>query len=293
MSRSDLRSLKKLNFIFFMIFFQITTFLSAPNQIIDMIRVGRPDGLDTTSLAACIIGGAALPERLMRVLRDLLPGTFVFMGYGQTEVTGIMTLFSIKQVKHTLSLHYKPESVGIPLAGYCCKVVDPETEKPCGPNESGELRVKSRLVMNGYYGRDSSETFDAEGWLKTGDTVYYDKDHCFFIVDRIKEMLKYKSWHVAPAMVEKVLIDHPAVQKAVVFGIPHEEDGDHPAAVIILNADYKNKVTPEDIEHFIAQRAPDRMKLRGGVTFIEKIPLTPSGKVKRRDIRDMVLKGLI
>ncbi|KAJ8939528.1 hypothetical protein NQ314_011095, partial [Rhamnusium bicolor] len=183
--------------------YKITSFISAPDQIVDMIRVGRPDGIDTTSLTVCIIGGAALPERLMRVLRDFLPGTFVFMAYGQTEVTGVITSFSIKEVKHTLSLHYKPESIGILVVGFSCKVVDPETEKLCGPNENGELRVKSRVIMNGYYGRDSSETFDAEGWLKTGDMVYYDKDHCFFIVDRIKEMLKYKSWHVAPAMLEK------------------------------------------------------------------------------------------
>lgn len=84
------------------------------------------------------------------------------------------------------------------------QVVDPETEELCGPNRSGELRLKSPMVMNGYFGRDSSDSFDDDGWLKTGDVVYYDEDSFFYIVDRIKEMLKYKSWHVPPAMVEKV-----------------------------------------------------------------------------------------
>lgn len=84
-------------------------------------------------------------------------------------------------------------------------MVDPETEKICGPNQNGELRVKSDFTMNGYFGRDSSESYDEEGWLKTGDIVYYDEDEFLFVVDRIKDLLKYRSWHVAPAMLEKVL----------------------------------------------------------------------------------------
>lgn len=64
--------------------------------------------------------------------------------------------------------------------------------------------MKSRIMLNGYYNRDPSESFDSDGWLKTGDIVYFDEDLCFYVVDRIKELLKYKSWHVPPAMIEKV-----------------------------------------------------------------------------------------
>ncbi|KAJ8951640.1 hypothetical protein NQ318_012310 [Aromia moschata] len=152
------------------------------------------------------------------------------------------------------------------------RVVDPETGKLCGPNEKGELRVKTDYIMNGYYGRDSSDSFDSDGWLKTGDIVYYDEEQCFFVVDRIKEMLKYKSWHVPPAMIEQIIVSHPAVNRAVVIGVPNEEDGDHPMALVMVNTTFNGDVHPEDIEIFVAERVPDRMKLRGGVKFIDSIP---------------------
>nr|CAH7742826.1 unnamed protein product [Callosobruchus chinensis] len=113
---------------------------------------------------------------------------------------------------------------------------------------------------------------------------------CFYIVDRIKEMLKYKSWHVAPAMIEQILMTHPAVSSSVVIGIPHETDGDHPLAVIVLNEGYMD-VAEDDFIDYVAAKAPDRMKLRGGVKFLKQLPITPSGKVKRKELRDMVLNG--
>jgi 4-coumarate--CoA ligase len=146
--------------------------------------------------------------------------------------------------------------------------------------------------MNGYFNLDSSDSFDRNGWLKTGDIVYYDQDRCFYVVDRIKEMLKYKSWHVAPAMLENILHNHAAIKKAVVIGIPDEEDGDHPMAVVILNNPHEN-ITAEEIEAYVAERVQDRQRLRAGVKFVDAVPITPSGKVKRRDLKNMVLAGEI
>ncbi|KAJ3616716.1 hypothetical protein MTP99_014111 [Tenebrio molitor] len=198
----------------------------------------------------------------------------------------------MNNVTDTLSLHYKPSSCGRPINGIWYKIVDPETEEILGPNQQGELRVKTRFVMNGYFNLDSSDSFDRNGWLKTGDIVYYDQDRCFYVVDRIKEMLKYKSWHVAPAMLENILHNHAAIKKAVVIGIPDEEDGDHPMAVVILNNPHEN-ITAEEIEAYVAERVQDRQRLRAGVKFVDAVPITPSGKVKRRDLKNMVLAGEI
>lgn len=98
------------------------------------------------------------------------------------------------------------------------QVVDPDTEEILGPNEEGELRVKSLSIMNGYYNRDSTNRYDSEGWFRTGDVVRYD-DNCFFyVVDRVKEMLKYRGWHIPPAILELELSQHPAVRQSVVIG---------------------------------------------------------------------------
>ncbi|VEN42268.1 unnamed protein product, partial [Callosobruchus maculatus] len=187
------------------ILLSITSMFVPPSQMAELVACGRPENLDTSRLHTCVSSGAATSETLMKEIRDLLPGTFVFQMYGQSEVAGSITMFNTSNVKDVLLLDKNPSSVGKIVPGICCKVVDPDTEELCGPNQSGELRIMSKLSMNGYYGRDSSDSYDADGWLRTGDKVYYDEDMCFYVVDRIKELLKYKSWHVAPAMIEEVI----------------------------------------------------------------------------------------
>lgn len=101
---------------------QVTTVMTAPSQVVDVIRSGRPDGLDTSSLISCLIGGATISTKCIGEFRDLLPGTFVSMVYGQTELAGPITIFQIDLVKHKLALHHKPESVGRVVPGITCKV---------------------------------------------------------------------------------------------------------------------------------------------------------------------------
>ncbi|RZB38699.1 4-coumarate--CoA ligase 1-like, partial [Asbolus verrucosus] len=268
--------------------YKVSFLFLAPNQASEMCKAGRPEDIDTSSLLTMLTGGGIFTEKLLLILRDLLPGTYISQAYGQTEVAGVLTCFKLNDVKDSLLLHYKPSSCGRPIKGISYKIVDNETEKILGPNQQGELRVKTRYVMNGYYNQDSSECFDSDGWLKTGDVVYYDEDLCFYVVDRIKEMLKYKSWHIPPAMLENVLNNHPAIKRAVVIGIPHEEDGDHPMAVVILH-NPKENITGEEIENYVAERVQERQKLRAGVKFVNSFPVTPSGKVKRQIIKTMIL----
>ncbi|XP_050517592.1 uncharacterized protein LOC126892162 isoform X2 [Diabrotica virgifera virgifera] len=171
------------------------------------------------------------------------------------------------------------------------KVVDVFTGAICGPNEEGELRIKSEFLMSGYHNHDTSDSFDSEGWMKTGDIVTYDEDGCFYIKDRIKEMIKYKGFQIAPAMLEQLIMTHSSVAQVVIIGIPHDADGDHPMAVIVPKESSTASINEEDIIKFVDERVSDTMRLRAGVKFVSSIPMTPSGKIRRRDVKKMVLDG--
>uniref|UniRef100_A0A6P7GFQ1 4-coumarate--CoA ligase-like 7 n=1 Tax=Diabrotica virgifera virgifera TaxID=50390 RepID=A0A6P7GFQ1_DIAVI len=269
----------------------VTSIFVAPILAAALLKVGRPDGLDTSSLWNFVISGDYFPKSLLLELRNLLPGTFVFNAYGQTEVSGILTVFKSSSDKEALYLHSKPTSVGLIIAGIKAKVVDVYTGAICGPNEEGELRIKSDFLMSGYHNHDTSDSFDSDGWMKTGDIVNYDKDGCFYIKDRIKEMLKYKGFQIAPAMLEQLIMTHSSVAQVVIIGIPHDADGDHPMAVIVPKESSTASLTEEDIIKFVDERVSDTMRLRAGVKFVSSIPLTPSGKIRRRDVKKMVLDG--
>lgn len=165
------------------------------------------------------------------------------------------------------------------------------TEKILGPNQEGELRIKTENQMNGYYGIDSSDQWDSDGFLKTGDVAYYDEDYCFFIVDRIKEMLKYRGWQIAPAKLEAILMNHPDVKSVIVIGLPHPVDCDHPMALVVLRDSSKGKITEKEVEMYVQERVDDKQRLRGGVKFVDKLYMTPTGKYKRRFMKNLVLEG--
>lgn len=172
------------------------------------------------------------------------------------------------------------------------QIVDLKTGKTLGANQEGEIRVKISSVTNGYQNQTSDDILDADGWLKTGDVGYYDDNYCVYIIDRIKEMFKYQSWHIVPASIEAIIKEHPAVHESVVVGIPHGTDGDVPTAVIVLKKDMSN-VTSKEIQKFVEEKVDDRQRLRGGVKFVASVPKTPTGKIIRRLVKDMIVNGKI
>ncbi|XP_018571957.1 4-coumarate--CoA ligase-like 5 [Anoplophora glabripennis] len=263
-----------------------------PLHTIEMYNAGKPTNLDLTNLTTILVTGCKLSKQYHQNFQELLPSVDVFLLYGQTEV-GCLTTYS-KCDLHREYNRKKPGSIGVPYNGYgnSYKVVDVITGEVLGPNKPGEFRVKSNTVMSGYYNVDSSDQFDEDGWLKTGDEVLYDEDFCFFIVDRIKDMIIYKGWHTPPAFLEEELLTHPAVKRAAVIGIPHETDGEHPMALVVLKDNFKN-VTSKDIERFIAERMPERFHLKAGVKFIGESYFAGSRKVKRYLLKKLVLAGKI
>jgi acyl-CoA synthetase (AMP-forming)/AMP-acid ligase II len=133
--------------------------------------------------------------------------------------------------------------------------------------------------MKGYLNRPEATAamIDADGWLHTGDIGFGDEHGCFFIVDRLKELIKYKGMQVAPAELEAVLLGHPAIADAAVIPLADEEAGQVPKAFVVL----KGELTPADILEYVAARVAPYKKLRS-VEVIDHIPKSPSGKILRR-----------
>lgn len=125
------------------------------------------------------------------------------------------------------------------------------SNKPLGPNEEGELCFKGDLIMKGYCGdeKSTSAVIDKDGWLHTGDIGYYDSDGYFYIVDRLKELIKYKGFQVPPAELEGILLTHPEVVDAAVIGIPDERSGELPLGFVVRKP--KSKVTAQEIVEFV------------------------------------------
>lgn len=145
--------------------------------------------------------------------------------------------------------------------------------------------------MNGYYNMDSSSAYDSEGYLKTGDIVYYDDEYCFYVVERSKEMFKCKGNHIIPSVIEEVLLLHPAIKEAVVIGIPHEMDGFHPMGVVVLKNFYQH-ISAEEIELFVRENVYEAQRLRAGVKIVKELPRTSSGKLQRNVTTEIILNGI-
>jgi acyl-CoA synthetase (AMP-forming)/AMP-acid ligase II len=158
-------------------------------------------------------------------------------------------------------------------------VVDLESGAELGHGQEGEIHIRGPQIMKGYLNRPeaTAQTIDTEGWLHTGDIGYADDEGHFFIVDRAKELIKYKGFQVAPAELEAILLAHPAVADAAVIPYPDEEAGEVPKAFVVLKAD----VNEEELKDFVAERVAPYKKIRR-MEFIEQIPKSPSGKILRR-----------
>lgn len=144
--------------------------------------------------------------------------------------------------------------------------------------------------MLGYYNSDASSCFDSDGFLKTGDLGYFDKDEWLYFVERCKDMFRYLNWHILPTSIENVLMEHPDILETVVFGLPRDEIGEAPAACVVLRQDCCTTVF--DIDEFVSKRVSEGEKLRGGIFIVNTLPKTPSGKIIRRQVREDILKTL-
>ncbi len=248
-----------------------------PPIVLSLSKNPIVDNYKLPKLNTIFSGAAPLGEDLTRACMDRL-GCNVRQGYGLTETS------PVTHSSPAPPLVSKFGSVGVAAPNTECKIIDLETGQPLGPGERGEVCVRGPQVMKGYLNRPdaTAQTIDAEGWLHTGDIGYADEDGYFFIVDRAKELIKYKGLQVPPAELEAVLLTHPCVADAAVIPYPDEEAGEVPKGIIVL----RQPAEPQAILEFVAERVAPHKKIRH-LEFVEKIPKSPSGKILRRVLVEM------
>ncbi|XP_054010236.1 luciferin 4-monooxygenase-like [Hylaeus anthracinus] len=240
------------------------------------------DKYDLSSIKHIWCGAAPLSEEIAKIAAKRLNVQSIKQGYGLTETT-------LAVINSPNNSNIKYGSVGKLGPGISAKVIPFDKDEPSrnlGPNNIGELCFKGDLIMKGYYKDEkaTAATIDKDGWLHSGDVGYYDEEGYFYIVDRLKELIKYKGFQVPPAELEAILLACPGVKDAAVIGLPHEEAGELPAAFIVKQEG--SNITAEDINKYVNERVSCHKRLRGGIKFVENIPKTASGKILRRILRD-------
>ena len=233
------------------------------------------DAYDLSALEQVFSGAAPMGSALSDAVASRL-NCAMLQGYGMTELAPVSHITPLSTPRSGAS--------GLALPNTRCRIVSPETGEDLPPGEEGELWIKGPQVMIGYLNNETAtqDTLTSDGWLKTGDVAIIDADGYMFIVDRLKELIKYKGFQVAPAELEACLVAHPQIQDAAVIGLPDEEAGEVPVAFVVC-AD--PAPSPEEIQSYVGTQLSHYKQLHR-VTFVEAIPKSPSGKILRRLLRD-------
>ncbi|KAJ6731152.1 hypothetical protein OIU85_021881 [Salix viminalis] len=232
---------------------------------------------DFSSLQSVLSGGAPLSKEVIEGFSNNYPGVTILQGYGLTESTGIGASTD------TLEESRRYGTAGLLSPNTEAKIVDPESGKALPVNQTGELWLRAPSVMKGYFSNAeaTSSAIDSEGWLRTGDLCYIDDDGFIFVVDRLKELIKYKGYQVPPAELEALLLAHPEISDAAVIPFPDKNVGQFPMAYVVRKAG--SNLSEKAVQDFIAGQVAPYKRIRR-VAFIAAIPKNPSGKILRKDL---------
>lgn len=231
------------------------------------------------SLTGIFSSGAKVPDETLNSFKELLNPRCLFVeGFACTE-KGAVTINAFNRVSG---------SCGTLLPYVEAQIID-ENGNPCGPNEDGEIVIRNFAPWAGYYNDEEAtkEVYDKEtDWYRTGDLGHFDDKHNLFIVDRIKEIMKSKGYHISPTEIEIHITKLPQVSEVCVVGIPDIHTVNIPAALIIKTVG--SEISEENILKHVAEAMPHYKHLRGGVYFVDEIPRTISLKLLRRKARLVV-----
>jgi 4-coumarate--CoA ligase len=254
----------------------ITRSFVAPPIVVALAKHPMVDNYDLSALRQVFSGAAPLSAELAIECGARI-GCDIVQGYGMTELSPVSHL--------TPPGMFKPGSCGVTAPNTVTRIVDPITQKDLGVDEDGEVCIKGPQVMVGYLGNQAATDaiFDQDGWLHTGDIGHIDADGHLFIVDRLKELIKYNGFQVPPAELEALLLTHPAIADAAVVGLPDESAGEIPVAHVVLRPGVE--ATPEEIQEFVAGQVAHYKQIRK-VVITDVIPKSASGKILRRILRD-------
>lgn len=247
-----------------------------PPVVLALAKHPIVEKFDLSSLDVLFSGAAPLGAELAKEAGARI-GCEVAQGYGMTELSPVTHVSPLGQ--------WKPGTIGVLVPSTEARIVHVETGEDLGLDADGEIWIRGPQVMKGYLHNEAAtrETIDADGWLHTGDIGHVDADGHFTIVDRLKELIKYKGFQVPPAELEALLVTHPAVADAAVIGVKDEEAGELPKAFIVLKPGAQ--ATEDDIKAFVAKEVAHYKQIRL-LQFVPEIPKSAAGKILRRLLRD-------
>ena len=253
---------------------KVTNLFAVPPALLALSNFPDVGRYDTSSLSMIMSGAAPLPQEVAQMAARALDTT-VLQGYGLTETSPVTNVNPRTRVKDA--------TVGPPIADTTQKVLSLDDGRELGAGEIGELLTYGPQVMKGYWQNPdaTAETLPGGGWIRTGDLVQVDEEGYVTILDRMKEMIKYKGYQVAPAELEALLMEHPAVMDSAVIPKRDAESGEVPKAFVLVRPG--QQVSAEDLMRFVEERVAPYKKVRE-IEFVEAIPKTPSGKILRREL---------
>lgn len=254
--------------------YKVTRAHLVPPIVLALAKHPLVDKYDLSHLKVIMCGAAPLSEDLSAECAKRLD-CIVKQGYGLTETSPVTHVMPDEEG------HQRRGSVGPVIRSTEARIIDTASGEDLDVNQPGELLMRGPQVMKGYLNNPeaTANTIDPEGWIHTGDIGYVDDAGYFYVVDRVKELIKYKGFQVAPAELEALLLTHPAIADAAVIPSPDEEAGELPKAFVVLKPE--QTATADEVMEFVAGQVSPQKKIRL-LEFVENIPKSASGKILRR-----------
>ncbi|KAE9606986.1 hypothetical protein Lal_00025891 [Lupinus albus] len=266
--------------------YKVTHFHVVPPILTALTK--RAKGIHGSKLQSLIqvsSGAASLSEKFIEDFVQTFPNVDFIQGYGMTESTAVGTRGLNTGKFHSYS------SIGLLAPNMEAKVVDWKSGAFLPPGSSGELWLRGPSIMRGYLNNEEAtmSTIDKDGWLHTGDVVYFDQHGYMHISDRLKDIIKYKGFQIAPADLEAVLILHPEVADVAITAADDEENGEIPVAFVVRKVG--NVLTEKHLMDYVAKQVAPYKKVRK-VVFTDKIPRSATGKILRNQLRNCLTSKL-
>ncbi|XP_076893618.1 4-coumarate--CoA ligase 2-like [Bidens hawaiensis] len=246
------------------------------------------DKYDLSSMRTVMSGAAPLGKELEDTVRNKFPNAKLGQGYGMTEAGPVLAM-CLAFAKEPYEI--KSGACGTVVRNAEMKIVDPESGVSLPRNQRGEICIRGDQIMKGYLNdpEATKATIDSNGWLHTGDIGLIDDDDELFIVDRLKELIKYKGFQVAPAELEALLLTHAGISDAAVVSMVNDVAGEVPVAFVVkING---SGVTEDDIKQFVSKQVVFYKRINR-VFFTDTIPKSPSGKILRKELRAKLAAGV-
>ncbi|XP_042490736.1 4-coumarate--CoA ligase-like 6 [Macadamia integrifolia] len=263
--------------------YRVTHIPAVPPIVMSLLRI-KKSGHKFPSLKQVSSGAAPASKPLLEEFLRNFPSVDFIQGYGMTETTAVGTRgFNKDTIKYT--------SIGLLAPNMQAKVINPISGFSMPPGKSGELWLRGPGIMKGYLKNEDAtkSTIDKDGWLHTGDITYFDQDGYIYVVDRLKEIIKYKGFQIAPADLESVLISHPDILDAAVTGAVDEIAGEIPIAFVVKMPG--SSLSEADVMTHVAGKVAPYKKVRK-VIFTRSIPRSPAGKILRRLLKETLMSRI-